>query len=95
MSRIRDNGDRFRRTAFFTAVDSKRQREGVSWRDVARETGVSPSTLSRIAEQFEKERDLESGANAPASVHTSRIYVHGPPSRPVAFSGGTVSSCVR
>ena len=49
MERVRHLRDRFRRDAFFAALSAKRDREAVSWRDVARETGVSPSTLSRMA----------------------------------------------
>lgn len=47
--RVREIGDRFRRADFYAALDAKRECEGVSWRDVARETGVSPSTFSRLA----------------------------------------------
>lgn len=49
MTRVRDITDRFRREAFFDALDAKRQREGVSWRDVAREVGVTPSTFTRLS----------------------------------------------
>lgn len=31
------------------ALDEKRTEKGMSWRAVAREAGVSPSTLSRLA----------------------------------------------
>jgi transcriptional regulator with XRE-family HTH domain len=46
---VRSIQDRFKRADFFAALDAKREREGVSWRAVARETGVSPSSLSRLA----------------------------------------------
>jgi transcriptional regulator with XRE-family HTH domain len=36
--------------ALFAALDVKRRQEGLSWRDVARATGVSPSVFTRIAQ---------------------------------------------
>ena len=35
---------------FYQALDSTRQARGLKWRAVAREAGVSPSTLTRMAQ---------------------------------------------
>lgn len=40
---------RFDDEAFFRALDGRRQRLGTTWRAVARELDVSPSTFSRLA----------------------------------------------
>jgi transcriptional regulator with XRE-family HTH domain len=36
--------------ALYAALDSKRKTHGVSWREIARELDVSPSTFSRMAQ---------------------------------------------
>ncbi len=36
--------------AFYAALDAKRQAEGLSWRELARHLGISPSTLTRMAQ---------------------------------------------
>jgi transcriptional regulator with XRE-family HTH domain len=36
--------------AFYAALDAKRQEEGWSWRELARHLGISPSTLTRMAQ---------------------------------------------
>ena len=36
--------------ALYAALDSKRKAHGTSWREVARELGISPSTFSRMAQ---------------------------------------------
>ena len=36
--------------ALYAALDSKRKAQGTSWREVARELEVSPSTFSRMAQ---------------------------------------------
>jgi len=36
--------------AFWKALDSRRQRLGMNWWNVAEETGVAPSTLTRIGQ---------------------------------------------
>jgi transcriptional regulator with XRE-family HTH domain len=36
--------------ALYAALDSKRKTRGVSWREIARELDVSPSTFSRMAQ---------------------------------------------
>jgi transcriptional regulator with XRE-family HTH domain len=36
--------------ALHAALDAQRQALGLSWREVARQTGISPSTLSRMAQ---------------------------------------------
>src|SRR5947208_2817870 len=36
--------------AFYAALDAQRQEEELSWREVARHLGISPSTLTRIAQ---------------------------------------------
>lgn len=36
--------------ALYAALDANRKEKDLSWRDVAREAGVSPSTLTRMAQ---------------------------------------------
>src|SRR5437879_3682384 len=36
--------------ALYAALDARRRSKGLSWREVAREAGVSPSTLTRMAQ---------------------------------------------
>jgi transcriptional regulator with XRE-family HTH domain len=36
--------------AFYVTLDSERQQRGLSWRQVAQEAGIGPSTLSRMAQ---------------------------------------------
>jgi transcriptional regulator with XRE-family HTH domain len=36
--------------ALYVTLDSERQQRGLSWRQVAQEAGVGPSTLSRMAQ---------------------------------------------
>ena len=36
--------------AFYASLDSQRQSKGINWRQVAKESGVSASTLTRIAQ---------------------------------------------
>lgn len=40
----------FDNEGFFSALDATRQARELSWRTVAKETGVSPSTLTRIGQ---------------------------------------------
>jgi transcriptional regulator with XRE-family HTH domain len=47
--RNRPRGARFDQTAFYSALDTERQARGLTWKDVARDTGVSASTLSRMS----------------------------------------------
>ena len=35
--------------ALFAALDTQRKADGVSWRQLAKEVGVSPSTMTRLA----------------------------------------------
>lgn len=36
--------------AFYTALDAQREAKNMSWRDVANETGVNASTLTRLGQ---------------------------------------------
>jgi transcriptional regulator with XRE-family HTH domain len=36
-------------SALFAALDAQRQSQGLSWRQLAKEVGVSPSTMTRLA----------------------------------------------
>ena len=40
---------RFDPQALYAALDAQRQERGLSWQDVARETGVAAATLKRTA----------------------------------------------
>ena len=44
-------------TALYTALDSKRKLAGVSWRDVAQQTKVSPSLFTRMAQGRKPDAD--------------------------------------
>jgi transcriptional regulator with XRE-family HTH domain len=46
----RNAAGRFDAAAFHTALDRTRQERGLLWKDVAREAGVSASTLTRLAQ---------------------------------------------
>ncbi len=39
----------FDQNVFFVALDQRRRKYGMSWRDVSEATGVSPATLSRMS----------------------------------------------
>jgi len=41
---------RFDGEAFFAALDAHRIGQGLTWREVARQCGVSPSTLTRLSQ---------------------------------------------
>ena len=42
-------GSRLDTNALFAALDAKRQSRDLSWRQLAKEVGVSPSTMTRLA----------------------------------------------
>ena len=42
--------DRFDTEGFFSALNTVRARKEVSWREVANQSGVAPSTLSRLSQ---------------------------------------------
>ena len=42
-------GPRFDDTAFFDAIEARRQAENLSWRQLGRKLALSPSTFSRMA----------------------------------------------
>jgi transcriptional regulator with XRE-family HTH domain len=42
--------DDFDTEAFYAALDSQREAKGMTWKDVGGETGVNPSTLTRMAQ---------------------------------------------
>lgn len=42
--------DDFDTEAFYAALDSHRDAKGMTWKDVGAETGVNPSTLTRMAQ---------------------------------------------
>jgi transcriptional regulator with XRE-family HTH domain len=44
---IRSREGRFNAKALFDAMDQQRRERGITWQQVARETGVSPGTLTR------------------------------------------------
>jgi transcriptional regulator with XRE-family HTH domain len=43
--------DDFDTEAFYAALDSQREAKGMTWKEVGAETGVNPSTLTRMAQQ--------------------------------------------
>ena len=60
--------------AFYAALDRKRQQEGFTWRGLARGTGVSPSTFTRMAQGHRPDVDtfvtLCSWLGVPAEMFT-------------------------
>ncbi len=42
--------DDFKTEAFYAALDSQRAAKGMSWKDVAAETGINASTLTRMSQ---------------------------------------------
>jgi transcriptional regulator with XRE-family HTH domain len=42
--------DDFDTEAFYAALDSQREAKSMTWKDVGAETGVNPSTLTRMAQ---------------------------------------------
>jgi transcriptional regulator with XRE-family HTH domain len=43
--------DDFDAEAFYAALDSQREAKGLTWKEVGAETGVNPSTLTRMSQQ--------------------------------------------
>jgi transcriptional regulator with XRE-family HTH domain len=41
----------------YRALDERRTAHGLNWRDVARETGLSPSTLTRLGDGHRPDAD--------------------------------------
>ena len=60
--------------AFYGALDRKRRQEGLTWRGLARGTGVSPSTFTRMAQGHRPDVDtfvtLCSWLGVPAEAFT-------------------------
>ena len=50
MSAAEPERARFDKAAFDATLDATRAARGLTWRDVAREAGVSPSTLTRLGQ---------------------------------------------
>src|SRR6266508_122661 len=46
--------------SLYAALDQKRRVEDISWREVARRVGVSPSTLTRMGSSSPKRPDVDS-----------------------------------
>ncbi len=46
--------------ALYAALDEQRKAKGLSWRELAKEAGISPSTLTRLGQQ--KRPDVDSFA---------------------------------
>ena len=43
--------------ALYAALDGARKSKGLSWRQVAREVGCSPSTMTRLANDYRPDAD--------------------------------------
>lgn len=43
--------------ALYSALDAERRARGISWRQLAKEVGISPSTLSRLANGYRPDVD--------------------------------------
>lgn len=70
--------------ALYAALDLIRSHGDLSWRDVARETGCSPSTFSRLAEGRRPDADALCTLVAWLRVPLDRFVVDAPPADDLA-----------
>jgi transcriptional regulator with XRE-family HTH domain len=83
--------------ALYAALDSKRKAQGMSWREIARELEISPSTFSRMAQGRRPDVDTFAtlvhwlGMPAESFMRSRRKETGAPQEEPVAM----VSSYLR
>jgi transcriptional regulator with XRE-family HTH domain len=83
--------------ALYAALDSKRKAHGMSWREIARELEISPSTFSRMAQGRRPDVDTFAtlvhwlGMPAESFMRSTRKETGAPQEEPVAM----VSSYLR
>jgi transcriptional regulator with XRE-family HTH domain len=83
--------------ALYAALDSKRKAQGMSWREIARELEISPSTFSRMAQGRRPDVDTFAtlvhwlGMPAESFMRSTRKETGAPQEEPVAM----VSSYLR
>ena len=71
------DGPAFDADAFYHVLDAERSERGLTWKDVAGETGVSPSTLTRLGQG--RRPDVDSFARLVAwGGFTADQFVHPP-----------------
>lgn len=77
----------FDSAAFYHALDSERISRGITWKAVAEESGVSASTLSRMAQGRRPDVDGLASLLAWSGLEASRfVRVTGGPSEPTALA---------
>lgn len=60
------------------ALDAERQTKGLSWRQLAKEAGVSPSTLTRIQQGKSPDVNTFSALTRWLNIPAERFYNEGP-----------------
>jgi transcriptional regulator with XRE-family HTH domain len=86
----RPDGDQaaFDAGAFYAVLDAERSQRGLTWKDVAAQSGVSPSTLTRLGQ--DRRPDVDSFARLVAwGGFTADQFVN-PPKR--AQAGGFITN---
>ena len=69
---------RFDGNAFYAALDGERQARQCTWRSVAKESGVSASTLTRIAQGKRPDVDNLAALSAWSGLDVDRFLKGGP-----------------
>ena len=85
---------RFDGNAFYAALDGERQARHCSWRRVAEESGVSASTLTRIAQGKRPDVDSLAALSAWSGLEVGR-FVRSGASKKEPEPLAVISSCLR
>ena len=78
--------DRFDFEAFYSALDSVRQSKRLTWRQVAREAGVSVSSLTRMAQGSRPDIDTVASLATWAALDASSFFPHPTEQQPLAMA---------
>lgn len=82
-------------TSLHAALDQRRQTEGLSWRQLAKKLGISPSTLSRMAQGHKPDVDSFATIIRWLGVPAERFFDGAPPPKDDAATLAMVSSHLR
>lgn len=82
-------------TALHAAVDQRRQSEGLSWRQLAGQLGISPSTLSRMAQGHRPDVDSFATIIGWLGVPAERFFTGSKPQEDGAATLAMVSTHLR
>ena len=85
---------RFDGNAFYAALDGERQARQLTWRRVAEESGISASTLTRIAQGKHPDVDSLAALSVWSGLDVNR-FVRGNSSKKEPESLAVISSCLR